>query len=271
MNEDIYYINQKGETKDLIKFQICGTTYPDKNYKIDRKNSDVACIEYIEEGIGTVSIDGKTFYPSKGDSYFLHAGKDQHYFSDCSTPWKKHFINVSGKLLDGLSEIYGVSNTSHFQGLDLSRELHEIIELVRQNREDCTAELIAILNKILLKMHNHIKKTPDRNGLENEMKDFLNTQITQKFDLSVLCKQISKSESQVIRTFKKAYGITPYAYVLNKKIDLAKKLLESTNLTIKQVADKLCFTDEYYFSNIFKKKTGVSPLSYRKHGISANK
>lgn len=96
------------------------------------------------------------------------------------------------------------------------------------------------------------------------MKDFLNAQITEKFKMDTLCKHVSKSESQTIRIFKKAYGITPYNYVLNKKISLAKKLIKNTNLSIKQIAEKLNFADEYYFSNFFKQKVGVTPTKYRK-------
>ena len=68
MREDIYHINQKSETKDLIRFSLCGTTYPDKSYRINRRQSATACIEYIEEGYGPVHIDGKTFTPRAGDS-----------------------------------------------------------------------------------------------------------------------------------------------------------------------------------------------------------
>jgi two-component system response regulator YesN len=37
-----------------------------------------------------------------------------------------------------------------------------------------------------------------------------------------------------------------------------------TSLSVKEVAQKLCFSDEYYFSNIFKEKVGCSPSQYRK-------
>jgi AraC-like DNA-binding protein len=99
---------------------------------------------------------------------------------------------------------------------------------------------------------------------EAEMKDFLNTKITEKFHIDELCSHISRSESQTIRLFKRAYGITPYTYVLNKRLELGKSLLNNTNLTVKEIADKLCFADEYYFSNLFKSKVGMTPSSYRK-------
>ena len=264
--EEIYHINQKSGTKDLISLQLCGITFPDKSYKIVRDRSKVACIEFVESGCGSVTIDGKTFYPGEGDSYFLQAGKDQYYFSDRDTPWKKYFINFSGALAESLTEGYGLSGVYYFKGLDLKDELCRIIELARGEYDDSTPEIITIINQMMLKMHDHMKSRAEKPGIEREMKDFLGTRITQSFNLEGLCKHISRSESQTIRIFKKAYGITPYKYVLNKKIDLAKKLLDSTNLTVKNISEKLCFSDEYYFSNLFKSKVGVSPVAYRKRG-----
>ena len=100
--------------------------------------------------------------------------------------------------------------------------------------------------------------------LAEKMKDYLRTNAAFKFKIEKLCEYISRSESQTIKIFKEAYGITPYAYFLDKKIGLAKGMLLNTNLSVKQIAYELNFTDEYYFSNVFKSKVGVSPGKYRK-------
>jgi AraC-like DNA-binding protein len=242
---------------------ICGTTHPDKKYSISRPNSSISCIEFVEAGRGTVTIDGKTFSPSAGDSYFLIEGKTQHYFSDEKDPWKKHFINASGRLLRSLAEGYGLTGSYYFKGLDIKSELLEIIELAK-GEGDPTVKIVGILNEIFIKMHDHVKKGTAESGIEAEMKDFLNTKITEKFHIDELCSHISRSESQTIRLFKRAYGITPYTYVLNKRLELGKSLLNNTNLTVKEIADKLCFADEYYFSNLFRSKVGMTPSSYRK-------
>lgn len=263
MNEDVYKINQRASSRELITFQICGTTYPDKSYRISRPNSAIACIEYVEEGSGSVSLDGKVFAPHAGDCYFLQAGKTQLYHSSADSPWKKHFVNLSGRLVESLAEGYGVSDVSYFEGLDISAEMAKIIE-IGKSTEDRTEELIHLLNAIFFKMHNHTKTTGN-NDLGTEMKDFLNSQLTLPFRIESLCKHVSKSESQTIRIFKNAFGITPYAYVLNKKISLAKQLLSGTSLSVKQISSKLCFADEYYFSTLFKEKTGISPSEYRKN------
>lgn len=264
MNEEVYRINQESNTRDLIKFQLCGTTFPDKSYRIRRQNSDIYCIEYVESGCGTVHLDDEVFHPVAGDSYFLQATKSQYYYSDKKDPWKKHFINLSGSLVEHLANGYGVTNVSHFKGLSLECELKRIIEIAKKEDEYHTSELIAIVNEMFLKMRCHVKATENRSDIGEQMKDFLNTQITSKFHIELLCRHVSRSESQTIRIFKKQFGITPYTYVLDKKISFAKKLLVDTSLSVKQISDKLCFSDEYYFSNIFKKKTGQTPSQYRK-------
>lgn len=266
MHEDIYAINQNSDTKDIINFQICGTTYPDKNYRIERKNSKIACIEYIESGKGTVHIGSNTFYPTAKDSYFLQTGKNQLYYSDKRTPWKKHFINISGKLLESLAEGYNLTDCSYFKGLDLASELAEIIELSKNQEADNTHLLIELINKIFLKMYYHSQNNSEKT-LELRIMDYLNTLLTSSFSLDLVCERFSISESQMIKRFKRTFGVTPYSYVLSRKIQLARKLLDNTNLSIKEIAEKLCFSDEYYFSNLFKSKVGLSPSSYRKREL----
>ncbi len=75
MKEEVYHITQKSESKSLIRFSLAGTTFPDKSYRIHRPASYTACIEFIEEGCGTVELDGESFHPKAGDSYFLQTGR----------------------------------------------------------------------------------------------------------------------------------------------------------------------------------------------------
>ena len=209
-------------------------------------------------------MNDETFFPGAGDSYFLHAGKEQNYYSNQSDPWKKHFVNVSGKMIDALVECYGLSKSVYFKGLNLEKEIKHIIEIAKSETGEHDSELISIINEIFLKMFRHGKYTDDLSKLGIQMKEFLNAQVTARFDIEELCKQISRSESQTIRIFKKLFGVTPYQYVLNKKIGFAKKLLENTNLSVKEISQKLCFSNEYNFSNAFKKRVGDSPLNYKK-------
>ena len=72
------------------------------------------------------------------------------------------------------------------------------------------------------------------------------------------------SPSQLTRVFQREYGMTPYAYFLSRKLALAQNLLRNSSLPIREIADRLQFTDEHYFSALFRQKTGVSPGAYRR-------
>lgn len=262
--EEIYTINQSRDSKDIIDLSICGITYPDKSYSITRKNSPVSCIEYIEQGTGIVNIDAETFYPTEGDSYFLQSQKNHCYYSDKEAPWKKYFINIRGNLLESMIEGYGLKDIHHYKNLDTKDELCRIIELAKDGGNDHSEEIILVLNKIFLKMHKSLKSLQGTTQTAEKMKDYISLHISEKFSMKDLCAYMSLSESRCIRIFKENYGITPYAYLIDKKLSLAKKLLINTNLSVKQIACQLAFADEYYFSNVFKNKTGISPALYRK-------
>lgn len=96
------------------------------------------------------------------------------------------------------------------------------------------------------------------------MREFLAAPIKGSFQLSQLCGFASKSESQTIKIFKKAFDVTHYNYFCSKKTELTKNMLTNTNLSVNHIAYNLHFAHEYYFSNSFKQFVGKSPSSYKK-------
>jgi AraC-like DNA-binding protein len=57
--------------------------------------------------------------------------------------------------------------------------------------------------------------------------------------------------------------MTPYQHYIHIKIRKAAGLLENKDASVQSVARQLGFDDPYYFSRLFKKKTGVSPSKWR--------
>ncbi|MBO5060817.1 MAG: helix-turn-helix transcriptional regulator [Clostridia bacterium] len=263
MNEKIYHIYQAPDNKQLINLSMCGITYPDKNYRIVRKNSSTACIEYVDSGFGIINADNLSYRVSEGDAYFLQTGQNQYYYSDSNEPWTKYFINVSGSLLNNLVDGYKLKGHIYYKGLDIKQEMCEIINLIKSSSEDNTSEIVCILTQIFNKMYLSLTAESGFDALPDKMREFLDRHADGKFRMEDLCRYIAHSESQTIRIFKQAYGITPYAYFLNKKIDLAKNMLLNTNLSVKQISYELKFADEYYFSNVFKQKEGISPRKFK--------
>jgi IMP dehydrogenase len=79
-----------------------------------------------------------------------------------------------------------------------------------------------------------------------------------------VAKAVSVHDRYLYSLFMKYEGIAPKEYILNRKIEIARDLLESTPLSIYEIAIASGFSDVYSFSRSFKMKTGVSPTKCRK-------
>ena len=107
--------------------------------------------------------------------------------------------------------------------------------------------------------HNH-RSSPEA----QELRDWLDTLVFAPTPaLDEMAARISRSRGQTIRLFRNEFGETPVQYLIGRKLEAARELLRGSPVPIKEIADRLHFSDEYYFAAVFKRKTGISPGRYR--------
>ena len=261
MHEEIVpFLSQEEEAP--LSFPIVGISYCDGSYRIHRPQSSIACVEYILSGRGTVQIDGKTYHPTAGDTYFLPVGYDHLYYSSAEEPWVKIWVNFSGPLAAAMTEAYGLCERHHFPGLYTGDLLRSIVRVAEERKADGILSASLLLHELFYRMSRaHEARMLNRTAVA--LRDFIDLHYTEALDASSLAEAVGKSPSQCSRVFIQAYGITPYRYLLGRRISLARVLLESSSMSVKEISAQLSFCDEYYFSNLFKQKVGVSPAAYR--------
>jgi len=84
------------------------------------------------------------------------------------------------------------------------------------------------------------------------------------YDVESLARLVNLSPSRFSHLFKAEYGVPVHAYVTRIRMNRACRLLFSTNLTIKEIAEELGYITPEHFHTIFKKTFGVTPAEYRK-------
>jgi iron complex transport system substrate-binding protein len=95
------------------------------------------------------------------------------------------------------------------------------------------------------------------------LKEYLEIYLDKKFILNDFAKSKNVSTAYLIAKFKEYYHCTPYEYLVQCRIDSAINMLKYTHLSIKEIASLLNFNDQYYFSNLFKERVGMSPKKFR--------
>ncbi len=74
-----------------------------------------------------------------------------------------------------------------------------------------------------------------------------------------------------INRFKRRYGVTPGEQITRLRLGRARELLESSVLSVGEIAHAVGYTDEFYFSRLFRRRFGASPREYRKEGREAKR
>ncbi|MEM7105705.1 MAG: AraC family transcriptional regulator [Bacteroidota bacterium] len=94
-------------------------------------------------------------------------------------------------------------------------------------------------------------------------KRYLDTNYAKTINLNLLAHLQHSSKYHLIRVFKRYYGITPRQYLINKRIEKAKKYLKSGK-SVSETCYAVGFESINSFSNLFKAKTGQPPSIFRK-------
>ena len=93
---------------------------------------------------------------------------------------------------------------------------------------------------------------------------YINDNITGNITLTKVAGVACLETSYFSRLFKKKMKMGFLEYILQQRMEIAKRLLKETDLQVKEIMYKLSYNDEKYFRSIFKSYTGYSPTEYRK-------
>lgn len=94
--------------------------------------------------------------------------------------------------------------------------------------------------------------------------EYIKNHYMEDITLDDLAKMVYLSPTYLSYLFKKQLGITFKEYLINIRLKKSKELIETTNLSIGEISKLVGIEDQNYFSRLFKKKFGVSPLNYKK-------
>ena len=173
------------------------------------------------------------------------------------------FISVSGyackegaKRIARTSKEFGYSDSVLQKAYDTLRD----IDADRDRIDTLVAPLCLMLELAYRKEHPSDEK-------EDILKQILRyIQMNYSVDLTAeeLCRLFGCSRSYFSHTFKRATGKSFREYLTDVRLENAKRLLAFSHLNVTEISFAIGYADSNYFSNVFKKKEGFSPLTYRK-------
>lgn len=242
-------------------------------YRVKRTNGTKDFyMMFTLSGQGFIQNAGQTCSCDPGSITLITPGTPHYYGTAEHSVWEFvwcHFIPKPewASLLQLREAIPGVKKAS-IDNENLAAKIKKAFaRLVEYSLEDhIYAEQLAVsvLEEILLLIaRNNYMQKQNLDPRIDETLQYMAQNYNQALGVSVLSKRVNLSESRFSHLFKEQTGESVMKYLSHLRLKHAKKLLETTSLTMAEIAAETGFCNQFYFTRVFKAFSGCTPTEYR--------
>lgn len=238
-------------------------------------------IFYVIRGQGSFIVEGSEFEVKEDDLIIINPNVSHTEVSRDESPLEYIAVGIEGLLFSNIMK----NDDGHIDYFLHNYEdyKHEILFYLKtlvqevENKEDYYEMLCQNLLEVFI--INMIRRTNNRLGITSTkkmnkecsyIKQYIDLHYQENITLDQLSSLTFMNKYYLVHAFKKYIGLSPINYVISKRVEESKCLLETTDYSISQISDIVGFSSQSYFSQIFKKTTGYTPFEVRKRKKESN-
>lgn len=155
-----------------------------------------------------------------------------------------------------------------------TEELSQLVRLMayehysnEEGHEDAERHFMEILlikiGRLISSGSRHSQIYADRSSSFIRLRSRLYTMPDAETDVNRMAEEMGMSRSGFQHAYKKIFGVSVMQDVTNSRLELAKRLLVSTSLSVREIAEKCGYDNEYSFMRRFKERCGMTPTQFR--------
>jgi AraC-like DNA-binding protein len=227
---------------------------------------------YITDGEGDFeSASCKPVKVSAGSVILLFPEEWHTYRPSKAMGWDEYWLGFNGNFIEDLIRNNFISRKNPVINIGFNEQ---VISLFKNGIEVATFQKTAY-QQMLAGITSHLISYIFYIGKNNAFRDKEAVILIEKARMIMregaeedaspekIAKKLNLSYSWFRRIFKQYTGLSPAQYMMEIKIQKSKEMLNSTTMTIKEIAYELDFSNVSYFVTFFKSKTGMPPGDYR--------
>jgi len=270
--ELVYYMNKKVHSAGIIDhISLSGRPFGLRHFDLD-----FLAVTFGGEALFMMKNEGISSRVTPVSFVYIPAGQRHIYDPKIDSKWQNYWVLFDGrKARQSFRQLIPTPGiTSIMDITKLSEYWRQLSQFILDDSDIGNEYSFCMLHNILLELRvqsvEFTKRQPSpaiseaisfmRNNLQNPELNFKH-----------LANQNGICPDSLRKRFKRETGIALHQYFIQLKINAAKSMLSNLSYNISDLAEFLGFNDQYYFSRLFKKKTGIPPSKYRNNLISREK
>lgn len=223
---------------------------------------------YVTKGKGKLWITDKCYEIKQNTIFLLRPGIKATYQADKDDPWEYCWICIDGYEVENIINNCGFDKENPLffdnEGGEVRRALLKFIFSFEKNKSN-EYILLSRIYEIFGQMKKQVKKREIKSVYVEKAVEYIYQNYRHNISISEIANDLGIDRTYLYRLFKEAYGISPQKFLLNFRLKTAINKLESSKMSIAEIAYECGFNDASAFCHQFKKAYKDTPLNYRKY------
>lgn len=233
---------------------------------------DQSILIYCIKGRGWCAAGENRYEIHPGELVVIPAGTPHSYGADEERPWTIYWIHIKGDCNLPLLAELGIAKGKPVLWLGEEPELlalfEELLDVMEHGYADSrllyACQILSHLVGLMIWAgHRSTGGVPDAMQKVAQSIAYMKQHLDQPTTVATFAAMANLSESHYRSLFKHQTGYAPMDYFIRLRIHKACQLLDTTSLSVKEIARLTGFQDAFYFSRAFKTVVELSPLKYR--------
>ena len=228
-------------------------------------------LHYVVSGCGVYTVEGRAYPVSAGQVFLAWPNTVLSYTADERDPWEYYWLGFSGAEAALLLSHTGLQPGRPVMSIGFGRSFQQYVTAIYDARGSGLknrTQMLGYAYLLLARLLDTGETGGESAGVAARAAEFLDNNYAEQLSSDDIAAAAGVSRSWLYRLFMQEYGVSPAAYLREKRLAHARQLLQSSGLHVAEIARSVGYPDPLYFTKVFTRRFGCTPTAFRGKCVS---